>query len=231
MNIPPPSGRYPQELISEMETETDNVRRELKNSFFSLIKEKMRKNEYTAIPDDHKLFLYEMRKHHESIAEQEKILKQKSLLDSALAEKITLLELLEEGWYLLRKEIETKQILLIEKEKLIDEMTADLKSLMHKSGSFDKNFQNINIEKQKTILPEEKWFTLKNGKKLSTINDLKESLKYVDDDIFHHHVTSQKNDFSSWIRHVFMDAKLADKIMSAKSKNELVSILENWKEN
>ena len=237
MKLPISADRTPDVLLSEIEDDTDNVRRELKNSFFSLIKEKMQNNAYHEIPQDPKIMLHEMKKHHESIAEKEKILKEKSLLDSKLAEKITMLELLEEGWYLLRKEIETKQTLLVQKEKMIDIMTLELKNLMQESNVFDKNFSKsaeISPLKKANItqnIPEHQWFMLKNGKKLSSLTELKESLKHIDDETYFHHVNEYKNDFSSWIRQVFMDATLADKIINARSRNELISVLENWKEN
>lgn len=222
-----PKTKYQDVSFEEFDNDELSSRRELKNGFFSTIKEKIQNKEYHDILSDPKIVLYELRNHHDSISEREKMLKEKSLLDSRLAEKIMLLELLEEGWYLLRKEIETKQILLLEKERLIDKMTFELKNLMNQSNDFDRGFRNPKTSvKSDYNISEDKWFVLRNGKRLSSISELKDILRNMDDETYSHHVTLHKNDFASWIKHVFLNDALADKILRANSRNEIISILE-----
>lgn len=213
--IPPPQKYSQNEPDSEdWETEDDKVIEQKRQTFFSTLKENLLNQDSGKIVIDKSQIMQNMKNFQQNIMEKEKVLKEKQKLDSELAEKIMMLELLEEGWYMLRKEIESKQILLLQKEKLIDMQVTELKSLMEKEKKIDKT------------IPPDKWFVLKDGKKIASINELKETLKTAEDHVFYHHVNSLKNDFSSWIRHVFNDAVLADRIISAKTKEELIQVLE-----
>lgn len=47
----------------------------------------------------------------------------------------------------------------------------------------------------------------------------------MSDEIFHHHVNNEKNDFSSWIRDVIGDQKLANDLLSSRNKESAVKKL------
>lgn len=179
--------------------------------FFSRIKEKFENDKFSDMDN----ILESMKKYHEINRKDEKNLEKKEFIDSIIAKKLYELELLEEGWYLLKREIETKHLLLKDKEDSINVKIEEFKYIMENL----KAFENKKI-------PKDKWFVLNDGRKLRTIDELKESLKVMENNIFSHHVNQDKNDFYSWILHVFNDAKLAEKIMSAKTKDELVNVLE-----
>lgn len=205
--IPPPSQYFGKE------EDEDEKRRE---TFFSKLKEKLENQGGEKIRIDPKQIIQNMKEYQNNIMEKEKALKEKQSLDARLADKIMTLELLEDGWYMLRKEIETKQILLLEKEKLIDSQVFELKQLMEKEKRIDKR-----------MIPQDKWFILRDGRRISSLEDLKETLKNVENHIFYHHVNETRNDFSSWVRHVFENTNLADRIIYAKTREELIDILEN----
>jgi hypothetical protein len=71
----------------------------------------------------------------------------------------------------------------------------------------------------------EKSFKVNDGFVLESINDLKIYLPRMSEETFNHHVTLEKNDFSNWIRHVFLREDLADKVSEFKTKNELEEFL------
>ena len=79
------------------------------------------------------------------------------------------------------------------------------------------------IKKPKiTKAPEEKAFILRNGQKLKDLKELKESLKYIDEETFKHHVNQERHDFSEWIHYVFKDESLARRIRNSKTRKEII---------
>lgn len=71
----------------------------------------------------------------------------------------------------------------------------------------------------------DKEFVLSNGVKLKSIKQLIDYSDFMDDSTFRHHVNDSRNDFSTWIKDVFKDTKLANKLLKVKSKEELKKIL------
>lgn len=79
--------------------------------------------------------------------------------------------------------------------------------------------------KSKPLLIPKNQFYLQNGKTLNSLKELKISLSTMDENTFSHHVNSEKNDFSNWIRNSLENPKLADEINSVKNKNEAIKIV------
>ncbi|MEM4396906.1 MAG: DUF5752 family protein [Candidatus Woesearchaeota archaeon] len=69
-------------------------------------------------------------------------------------------------------------------------------------------------------------FILANGIKLYSLNDLKDALEIMPEDIYRSHVTPYRNDFSNWIRDVFKDYILAERITKAMNKEEAAKMIE-----
>jgi len=61
-------------------------------------------------------------------------------------------------------------------------------------------------------------FWLANGGSLSNLEDLKKSMKSLDDWIFSHHVNKERNDFANWIADCVGDKELARSLKRVKSK-------------
>ncbi len=78
-------------------------------------------------------------------------------------------------------------------------------------------------------VPMQNTFRLPDGKMLKSLNDLLEELKTMDDAIFKSHVNENKNDFANWVRDVMALIDLSQKINKAKDRNELIKILEGYK--
>ncbi len=64
----------------------------------------------------------------------------------------------------------------------------------------------------------EQCFWVNHGPVLKNLIELEGLLPQISDETFRHHVNSQRNDFSNWIRDVLGDKKLANDLMSSKSR-------------
>ncbi|MBI4154298.1 hypothetical protein HY501_03100 [Candidatus Woesearchaeota archaeon] len=74
--------------------------------------------------------------------------------------------------------------------------------------------------------PSDKYFWCKDGKVIRNLREAVKLISQMDQDIFSHHVNSQKNDFATWIADVFQDEKLAEKIREKKSKRRIAKTIE-----
>lgn len=61
-------------------------------------------------------------------------------------------------------------------------------------------------------------FWVNNGPILKSMEELASMLPEINDEAFHHHVNNEKNDFSNWVNDVIGDKKLANDLLSSKSK-------------
>ena len=73
----------------------------------------------------------------------------------------------------------------------------------------------------------EQCFWVNNGPILKNIEELASTLPDISDDIFQHHVNSEKNDFSNWIKYVIGDEKLANDVLSSKNKDSALKKVRN----
>lgn len=74
--------------------------------------------------------------------------------------------------------------------------------------------------------PIDKYFWCKDGKVIRNLREAAKLIRGMDDEIFHHHVSNEKNDFATWIADVFQDQKLADKVRKRKSKRRIAKAIE-----
>jgi hypothetical protein len=63
----------------------------------------------------------------------------------------------------------------------------------------------------------DKRFFCQDGYAIRSLTELVDRLNHMAEEVFHHHVTSEKNDFSNWVRDVLGDEKLASKLRSASN--------------
>ncbi|MBI3035583.1 hypothetical protein HYY71_04630 [Candidatus Woesearchaeota archaeon] len=73
----------------------------------------------------------------------------------------------------------------------------------------------------------EQCFWVNNGPILKNIEELANALPNMSDEAFHHHVNSEKNDFSSWINGAIGDQKLANDILSSKNRESTIKKVRN----
>ncbi|MFP4524293.1 MAG: hypothetical protein ACLFO2_03205 [Candidatus Woesearchaeota archaeon] len=68
-------------------------------------------------------------------------------------------------------------------------------------------------------------FVMVNGHRLKNVKELADVMERIEDHVFNHHVTDDKNDFANWLHDVFEDVELARKIAKAKSKDRVQFVL------
>ncbi len=66
--------------------------------------------------------------------------------------------------------------------------------------------------------PAANYFVLCNGKPVKNVKELADLMDQIEDHVFTHHVSGVRNDFSAWVKDIFKDAELAQKIAQAKDK-------------
>ncbi|MFH1506173.1 MAG: hypothetical protein ABIE94_04280 [archaeon] len=82
---------------------------------------------------------------------------------------------------------------------------------------------------KKTVLKKgtspDRYFILCNGRRLKNIKELADIMEEIEDHVFNHHVTHDKNDFAKWVHDVFQDIDLAQKIAGVKDKKHVQFII------
>jgi len=71
----------------------------------------------------------------------------------------------------------------------------------------------------------ENFFFLNDGSRLRSMEDLRSALRKMNDSTFRYHVNEERNDFYNWIKDVFNNFKLANKIKDVKNKKQMHSII------
>lgn len=69
--------------------------------------------------------------------------------------------------------------------------------------------------------PETSYFILCNGKPVKNIKELADIMEEIEDQVFNHHVTPDKNDFATWVKDIFKDIELAEKLAGVKDKKHM----------
>ncbi len=72
----------------------------------------------------------------------------------------------------------------------------------------------------------EKSFYVSDGSVYSTLAQLAKGLKKMHPDTYAYHANEQKNDFHNWVKDVFGEQKLAQKLLSAKDKVQSAKAVE-----
>jgi len=73
--------------------------------------------------------------------------------------------------------------------------------------------------------PPDKAFWLEDGRSLTNINELRAALKTMPPAMYKHHVQGSRNDFASWVEHVFGKKQLARAMRKIRTKNDLIKVL------
>ena len=74
-------------------------------------------------------------------------------------------------------------------------------------------------------VPEECLFWCSDGRTMRNMKELAEALNTMADEVFAYHANAQRNDFSTWVRDIIRDDKLADDLLLASSRTEATAIV------
>ncbi|MGM5482029.1 MAG: hypothetical protein ACQESF_01065, partial [Nanobdellota archaeon] len=100
----------------------------------------------------------------------------------------------------------------------------------NQANNQENNPQDTTKEKTESLsekeVPKDFQFTLPDGIEIKSINDLKESLKKMDEATLAEHIDEQGNDFGQWLGLVTGDQDMAEKFSAIKDRNEMISELE-----
>jgi hypothetical protein len=72
---------------------------------------------------------------------------------------------------------------------------------------------------------DDKRFFCQDGCVIKNLTELVDCLDHMTEEVFYHHVTSDKNDFSNWIRDVLGDEKLAGELSYICTPQEATEIV------
>lgn len=73
----------------------------------------------------------------------------------------------------------------------------------------------------------EQCFWVNNGPILRNIEEMANALPEMSDETFRHHVNSEKNDFSNWVRDAIGDQALANDLLSSRNKESALKKIRN----
>jgi hypothetical protein len=91
---------------------------------------------------------------------------------------------------------------------------------VHRMGrhKIEQTFENV---------PADRVFWCCDGSTINNLTELASSLSKMSDDIYNHHVTADKNDFSDWVKYVLGDDRLSEELRSANSPYEASDLLQS----
>jgi hypothetical protein len=88
-----------------------------------------------------------------------------------------------------------------------------------------KEASGVETESFQKDAPAANYFVLCNGQPVKNVKELADALENLEDHVFSHHVRPDHNDFAIWVKDIFQDAELAQKIADAKDKNHMQLVL------
>jgi len=73
--------------------------------------------------------------------------------------------------------------------------------------------------------PKHNYFILCNGKPVKNVKELADVMEELEDHVFKHHVRADGNDFAKWVKDIFKDIELAEKIAGIKDKKHMQLVI------
>jgi hypothetical protein len=73
--------------------------------------------------------------------------------------------------------------------------------------------------------PQDNYFILCNGRPVKNIKELADIIDELEDHVFNHHVRPEHNDFAAWVKDIFKDVELAEKLAGTKDKKHFQLVI------
>ncbi len=70
-------------------------------------------------------------------------------------------------------------------------------------------------------VPEHQYFYFVNGQRVKNVKELAEIMDKLDQEVFDYHVNAERNDFHNWVKGVFNDVELAEKLLGVTGPKHL----------
>ncbi len=129
------------------------------------------------------------------------------------------------------REKESQEKISVEKEKK-EEVKQENKDILTNNQENQqllvKKEGTENKEEKLYKAPEGKEFILHDGRVIHSINELRDLLRVMENDVYRFHVGDNFNHFADWIQGVFNEISLSNALRNAKSREELINILDNF---
>ena len=74
-------------------------------------------------------------------------------------------------------------------------------------------------------VPEDKVFGCHDGRAMKNLEELSAGLQQMSEETFRYHVTSDKNDFSKWIKDVIGDYELSTELQNFSTKDQAAKVV------
>ncbi len=218
-----PINIIPQKMmIEEPKAKIEPTQHSIPQTFFSKFEEILKKDkkEIKEIFEeiDHNNLITKMKEYHDHIDKDlPYYLHSKDML-SVMNEQVIKLQVLEEEWYILRRELKSIESQATEKEKAIEKEVDKLKQIIDIIK--DKPLQNSS--KNRISITPDQYFRLKDGKIIRSIEELQTALTNMSSEVFYHHVNPNQNDFANWIEHVYENPVLANQLRKIKTREATI---------
>jgi len=188
-------------------------------SFFKEVHESVKQeglNEKVAESIIDKDLLNNMKSYHDE-REEPVLNPSNNTVNNEIESKLEQLKTLESEWKEGRNQLKEFERSLLTKETEINLRLSELKSIL----------KHIKTKEVLDVKPHEsEHFKLEDGRVISNIRELVDSLKgFQGDVLYSKHVQGEKNDFANWVEHTFGQTELAAKLRETKTKEEMLKVL------
>lgn len=156
--------------------------------------------------------LHRMREFHRHHKEGREYYIASKDVQAAVQRKLRELKTLEQEWFHTRQQLDDLERGMTDIEHEIEERTRDLKRLLTQARSRSRLEREAEAGKE---------FVLSDGRKLRSLLDLKIALRTMPDEVFHHHVTASRNDFSAWVLGAMNDPELSAELGRIRDRHQM----------